>query len=93
MGDNGCLRKQVVFVEESPNDDPHVNSDTKEIAEAAILGVGSVDFLSRAALDILCHHVELVDGADVPLPLGLWQLRWHHGRQAAAMDSIEMDDD
>ena len=66
--------KQVVLVQECPRDDAHVHPDTKEVTEAAILSLGGTDLLPRPALHFLCHHVELVNGGDVPLTLGLWLL-------------------
>jgi hypothetical protein len=55
-----------------------MDPNTNEISKAMILGVRGIDFLPRAALDLLCHHVELVGGGYVPLlPIGL--LLGHHG--------------
>ena len=67
--------KQVVLGEECPRDDAHVHPDTKEVTEAAILSLGGTDLLPRPVLNFLGHHVELVNGGDVPLTLGLWLLK------------------
>jgi hypothetical protein len=77
MGDGCLVGKKAVLEEEGPCDDGNMNPDAEEFTKAAIFGLGCVDLLPRAALDILCHHVELVEGGDVPLALG--SLLGHHG--------------
>ena len=54
---------------------PHMHPDTKEVTEAAILSLGGIDLLPQPALNFLGHHVELVNGGDVLLTLGLWRLK------------------
>ena len=75
--DNRPFWKQVVLGEECPRDDAHVHPDTKEVTEASIFSLGGIDLLPRPVLNVLGHHVELVNGGDVPLTLGLRRLK--HG--------------